>query len=479
MYLEPWHADIEDFLRMKRNQGKEEGKARDLFYALWIPDLFMQRVRNDESWTLFNPSTAPGLASVWGEEFEKLYAQYEKEGRGVQTIKAQELWKQVATSQIETGTPYIMFKDACNRKSNQQNLGTIQCSNLCTEIVQYTSKEEVAVCNLASISLPSFLLEGGGYDWVGLRRAAKVLTRNLNKLIDKNYYPIPEARNSNMKHRPIGVGVQGLADVFAANGWAFDSPEARDMDKKIFEHIYHGCLDASCQLAEKLGPYESYPGSPFSKGILQMDMWPGTTCTLDWTLLRERIARFGVRNSLLTTVMPTASTSQILGNNECIEAFTSNIYARKTLAGDFFVVNKWLVRDLEKLGMWTKATQDAIIANGGSVQNVTGIPDHIKLIYRTVWEIPQKHIVEMAATRAPFIDQSQSLNIHMTNASFAKFSSLHQAVWSLGLKGTYYLRTQTIAKPIQFTVSKDKAELTEFPDTKRARVDEDCMMCSG
>lgn len=464
VYLEPWHADVEDFLRMKRNQGKEDMKARDLFYGLWIPDLFMRRMVDDGMWTLFSPDRAPGLHLVWGEAFDALYEKYEKEGRGARRIRAQDLWRQISATQIETGTPYIMFKDAANRTSNHQHLGTIQCSNLCTEIIQYTNEDEVAVCNLASISVSSFAREGEPYDFEGLAHAARVLTRNLNKIIDNNYYPVPEAKRSNMRHRPIGVGVQGLADAFACMGWEFDGPQARDLNRKIFETIYYACLDASCALAERDGTYESYVGSPFSKGKLQMDMGWKTECALDWTLLRERIAKHGTRNSLLTTVMPTASTSQILGNNECVEAFTSNLYARKTLAGNFFVVNKWLVRDLERLGLWNKTMQDKIIASEGSVQGMQEIPERLRRVYRTAYEIPQRSVVEMAAERAPFIDQSQSLNIYMQDASFRKFTSLHHTIWKLGLIGSYYLRCSAIAKPIAFTVSAAKDE---------------CLMCSA
>lgn len=472
VYLEPWHADIFDFLPMKRNQGKEELKARDLFYAMWIPDLFMRRVEADKEWTLFCPNKAPGLADVYGKEFDELYERYESQGLGNRSVSARDLWKEIMVTQIETGTPYVMFKDACNSKSNQKNLGTTRCSNLCTEIVQYTSKDEVAVCNLASISLPAFL--GEDFDHQELHRVCGVIVRNLNRIIDANWYPVPEARRSNERHRPIGVGVQGLADLFAAKGYPFDSEEARALNVSIFETILHGCLQASVELAEIDGPYETFPGSPASQGILQFDMWPGTkpSSRWDWDTLRQRIVTSGLRNSLLTTVMPTASTAQILGNNESIEAFTSNLYARKTLAGDFFVVNKWLVRDLEKVGLWDAKMRESIMRRDGSIQGIPGIPDKLKAVYRTVWEIPQRHIVEMAAARGPYIDQSQSLNIHMVDAAPAKVSSMHFAVWKSGLKGTYYLRTQTKTKPIAFTIPQEQ-------EVQKPQEEEECTMCSS
>jgi ribonucleoside-diphosphate reductase alpha subunit len=473
IYLEPWHADIEDFLRMKLNTTKEEMAAQDLFYAVWMNDLFMRRMMADEEWTLFSPDSAPGLSSVWGEEFERLYLKYENEGRGVKKIKATDLWKMMYTAQIETGVPYMQFKDAANRTSNQQHLGTIQSSNLCTEIIQYTSPDEVAVCNLASICLPAFMNPVTfEMDYEALAQAARVVTRNLNKIIDLNYYPVPEARNSNQRHRPIGVGVQGLADVFLAQGLPFDSPKARDVNKKIFEVIYYGCLDASCELAEKFGTYSTYKGSPFSKGILQMDMWPNTQCELDWTSLRQRIQKYGTRNSLLTAPMPTASTSQICGNNECIEAYTSNVFTRKTIAGSFVVVNKWLIRDLEKLGLWNAETKNHIISNRGSVQNIAYIPDHLKKIHRTAFEISQRSVVEMARDRAPFIDQSQSLNIYLQDPTFAKFTALHTTIWKLGLIGSYYFTREMKFNPAQFSVQ----------NTKKATVTEEeegCLVCSA
>ncbi len=485
IYIEPWHADIEDFLRLKRNQVKEEFSAKNLFYGLWVCDLFMKRLKADGQWTLFSPDKAPGLHLVWGEEFEALYEKYEREGLGEKTMKAADLFHQIYTTQIETGTPYFCFKDAVNRTSNHQHLGTIGCMNLCTEIAQFTSKDEVAVCNLASISLPAFCGENG-YDWAGLRKAAKVLTRNLNKVIDLNFYPVPEARNSNMRHRPIGVGVQGLADVFAFYKMSFDSPEARDLDARIFENIYYACLEASCELAQKYGKYESYEGSPFSKGILQMDMWPKaaeepsnkrrriSAHELDWPKLRADIAAHGTRNSLLTALMPTASTSQILGNTECFEAFNSNIYSRKTLAGDFFVVNKWLVRDLEGLGLWTKATRDKIIADGGSVQGLDNVPAEVRERYRTVWEIKQKSVLEMARRRAPFVDQSQSLNIHMADPTYQKFLGMCVSAHEMGLLNMYYLRTQSIVKPIQF--SQVNGNTKSVPEREE---EEECLTCSA
>lgn len=448
---------------MKQNQRKEEFKTRDLFLGLWTPDLFWKRLEADGDWTLFSPDTAPGLHLVWGDAFEALYEKYEAEGRGVKKMKAMDLFKQIHVAAYETGAPYINFKDSSNRRSNQQHLGTITNSNLCTEILQYSSNDEVAVCNLASISLPSFTRDGDweAYDWDGLMTTAKIVTRNLNKIIDVNYYPVPEARHSNMRHRPIGLGMQGLADVFAVYGLPFDSPEARKMSKWIAETIYYGAVDASCELAEKDGAYGSYLGSPFSKGILQFDMWPDVELHLDWTGLKARIAKYGMRNSLLTTVMPTASTSQILGNNEACEAFSNNIYSRRTIAGEFIVVNKWLVRDLEKLGMWTKTVSDAIIADGGSVQGIPGIPDRLKQVYRTVWEIKQKSILDMNADRAPFIDQSQSQNIFMPDDSLRKFMSLCMHAWKMGIKTLYYIRVKQNVMPQQFSLENEKVEVKE------------------
>ena len=456
IYLEPWHADVFEFIDLRKNHGKEEIRARDLFYALWIPDLFMKRVEANAEWTLFCPNEAPGLADVYGDEFEALYERYEKENRGKSTVKAQKLWYAILEAQTETGNPFMLYKDSCNRKSNQKNLGTIKCSNLCTEIVEYSSPDEVAVCNLASIALPAFVEKDGIYNFERLHHVAKVITRNLNKIIDINYYPVPEARKSNMRHRPIGVGVQGLADAFLALRLPFDSPEARLLNIQIFETIYHAALEASCELAKELGTYETYAGSPTSEGILQYDMWNVVPSNLwDWDTLKEDIAKHGLRNSLLVAPMPTASTSQILGNNECFEPYTSNIYTRRVLAGEFQVVNPWLLKDLVELGLWSDGMRNRIIASNGSIQNIPNIPDELKALYRTVWEISQKSIIDMAADRGAFIDQSQSLNIHIKEPSFGKITSMHFWGWKKGLKtGMYYLRTQAAAAPIQFTVDQ-------------------------
>ena len=474
IYLEPWHADVFDFLDLRKNHGKEERRARDLFYALWIPDLFMKRVQEDGTWSLMCPHECPGLADCWGEDFERLYETYERLGKVRKTVPAQKLWYAILDAQIETGTPYILYKDACNRKSNQKNLGTIKCSNLCTEIVEYSSPDEVAVCNLASLALPVFVtgrraslqkeevstVEGGCfYDFERLHSVVKVVTRNLNRIIDVNFYPVPEAKKSNMRHRPIGLGVQGLADTFMKLRLPFDSPEARKLNLQIFETIYHAALEASCELAQRDGPYETYQGSPMSQGILQPDMWNVTPTDLwDWKALREKIAQHGVRNSLLVAPMPTASTSQILGFNECFEPYTSNIYTRRVLAGEFQVVNPHLLKDLSDLGLWNESMRNRIIADGGSVQKIPSIPAELKAIYRTVWEIPQRAIVDMAADRGAFIDQSQSLNIHIAEPNYAKLTSMHFYGWKLGLKtGMYYLRTRPAADAIQFTV--DQASL--------------------
>lgn len=459
MYLEPWHADVFDFLDLKKNHGKEEQRARDLFYALWIPDLFMKRVESDGVWSLMCPNECPGLHEVWGEEFEKLYEGYEKEGRAKKTIKAQQLWYAIIESQIETGTPYMLYKDACNRKSNQQNLGTIKCSNLCTEIVEYSSPDEVAVCNLASIAVNSFVdKENRTYDFEQLKQVAKVAAKNLNKIIEVNYYPVIEARNSNMRHRPIGIGVQGLADTYILMRMPFESEEACMLNKQIFETLYYGALEASCELAAKDGPYSTYEGSPVSKGQLQYDMWGVTPTNLhDWAALKAKIAKHGVRNSLLLAPMPTASTAQILGNNESVEAYTSNIYSRRVLSGEFQVVNQHLLRDLTELDVWSEDLKNEIISANGSVQNIAIIPDNIKELYKTVWEISQKVVLKQAADRGAFIDQSQSLNVHIADPNFGKMSSMHFYGWKLGLKtGMYYLRTKPAAQAIQFTVDKSK-----------------------
>jgi ribonucleoside-diphosphate reductase alpha chain len=456
IYIEPWHADIFDFLDLRKNHGKEEQRARDLFYALWTPDLFMQRVEENGDWTLMCPHECPGLSDTHGKKFEKLYKKYESEGKGRKTIKAQELWFKILESQIETGTPYMLYKDAANEKSNQKNLGTIKSSNLCTEIIEYTSPDEVAVCNLASIALPKFVI-GGKFDFEKLFKVTYRVTRNLDKVIDANYYPVPEARNSNMRHRPIGIGVQGLADAFILMRQAFESEEARQLNKDIFETIYYAALTASKDLAIEKGPYESYKGSPVSQGILQFDMWSvKPSDRWEWDLLREEIKKNGVRNSLLLAPMPTASTAQILGNNECFEPYTSNIYTRRVLSGEFIIVNKHLLRDLVKLGIWDDRLKNKLMASNGSIQNIDEIPDNIKNLYKTAWEISQKVLLDMAADRGAFIDQSQSLNIFMENANFAKLTSMHFYGWKAGLKtGMYYLRTKSATDAIKFTLDKE------------------------
>ena len=455
IYLEPWHSDIFDFLELKKNHGKEELRARDLFYALWIPDLFMKRVEENGTWSLFCPNEAPGLAECYGYEFEQLYEKYEAEGRARKTVKAQELWFAILESQIETGTPYMLYKDACNEKSNQKNLGTIKSSNLCTEIVEYTAPDEIAVCNLASIALPRFINKGK-FDHQKLFEITYVVTKNLNRIIDINYYPVEEARRSNMRHRPIGIGVQGLADAFIMLQMAFDSDEARQLNRDIFETIYYASLTASKDLAKEFGPYETYAGSPVSQGIFQFDMWGVTpSSNWEWDVLREEVKQYGVRNSLLLAPMPTASTSQILGNNECIEPYTSNIYTRRVLSGEFVVVNKHLLKDLVRLGIWNDNLKNKIIMANGSIQDIDEIPQNIKEIYKTVWEIKQRNLIDMAADRGAFIDQSQSLNLFIQDANFAKLTSMHFYAWKKGLKtGMYYLRTKAAADAIKFTVEK-------------------------
>jgi ribonucleoside-diphosphate reductase alpha chain len=455
VYLEPWHADVFEFLELKKNHGKEELRARDLFYALWIPDLFMKRVEEDGMWSLFCPNEAPGLADCYGTKFEELYTRYEREGRARKTVKAQELWFAVLESQIETGTPYILYKDACNEKSNQKNLGTIKSSNLCTEIVEYTAPDEVAVCNLASIALPRFV-NNGSFDFERLYDITKVITRNLNKIIDINYYPIEEARRSNMRHRPIGLGVQGLADTFIMLRMPFDSDEARMLNRDIFETIYFAAMTASMEEAKLYGPYETFQGSPTSQGIFQFDMWNVTpTRRWDWNSLKRDVMHYGIRNSLLLAPMPTASTSQILGNNECFEPYTSNIYSRRVLSGEFTIVNKHLLKDLVKAGLWNESMKSKIIASNGSVQNIPEIPEHLKEIYKTVWEIKQRSIIDMAADRGAYIDQSQSLNIFISDPNFAKLTSMHFYAWKKGLKtGMYYLRSKSAADAIKFTVDQ-------------------------
>ncbi len=457
VYLEPWHADIYDFLDIRKNHGKEEMRARDLFTALWIPDLFMKRVEEEGMWSLMCPNESPGLSDCHSEEFVKLYTKYEEEGRFRRQVKARELWASIIEAQIETGNPYMLFKDAANSKSNQQNLGTIKSSNLCTEIIEYTSADEVAVCNLASIALPRFVDEkAGSFDHNKLFEITYQATINLNKIIDRNYYPVPEARNSNMRHRPIGLGVQGLADAFILMRYPFESDEARALNSEIFETIYFAALTASKDLAKVDGAYETYPGSPISKGVFQHDMWNvKPSPRWEWEVLKEEILKFGVRNSLLLAPMPTASTSQILGNNECFEPYTSNIYTRRVLSGEFVVVNKHLLRDLVKLGIWNDGLKNKIIAANGSVQGIPEIPANIKELYKTVWEIKQRTIIDMAADRGAFIDQSQSLNLFIQDANFAKMSSAHFYAWKKGLKtGMYYLRTKAAADAIKFTVDQ-------------------------
>ncbi|QLL32336.1 hypothetical protein HG536_0C05050 [Torulaspora globosa] len=465
LYLEPWHADIFDFIDIRKNHGKEEIRARDLFPALWVPDLFMKRVQANGEWTLFSPSEAPGLADVYGDEFEALYERYVAEGRGRKTIKAQKLWYAILEAQTETGTPFVIYKDACNNKSNQKNLGTIKSSNLCCEIVEYSAPDETAVCNLASIALPSCVQvsEDGKTQWYNfakLHEIAKVITRNLNKVIDRNYYPVPEAKNSNMRHRPIALGVNGLADTFMMLRIPFESQEAKELNIQIFETMYHAALEASCELAKKDGPYQTYEGSPVSQGILQYDMWNVKPSDLwDWDSLKADIKKYGIRNSLLLAPMPTASTSQILGYNECFEPFTSNMYSRRVLSGEFQIVNPYLLRDLVDLGIWDESMKQRIITDNGSIQNVPNIPQELKDLYKTVWEISQKHIIDMAADRSAFIDQSHSLNIHIRAPTMGKLTSMHFYGWKKGLKtGMYYLRTQAASAAIQFTIDKSVAE---------------------
>lgn len=464
IYLEPWHADIFAFLDLRKNHGNESDRARDLFYALWVPDLFMKRVKENGTWSLMCPNECPGLPDCFGDEFERLYEKYEAEGRVRETVKAQQLWFAILDAQVETGTPYMLFKDACNRKSNQQNLGTIKCSNLCTEIVEYTAPDETAVCNLASISLSKLVTAGtlggqpGSFDFAKLEQVTQIVTRNLNKIIDRNFYPVEEARNSNLRHRPIGIGVQGLADCFQLLRIPFDSEQARQLNKDIFETIYFGACSASCELARVEGPYSSYAGSPASQGKLQFDLWGIKPSTRhDWAALKDKIAQYGMRNSLLVAPMPTASTAQILGNNESTEPFTSNMYNRRVLAGEFTVVNKHLLRDLTARGLWTQPVRNRIMADNGSIQNVPEIPQEVRDIYKTVWEIPQKVILDMAADRAPFICQSQSLNVHIAEPNSKKLTSMHFYAWQKGLKtGMYYLRTRPKADAIKFTVNQEQ-----------------------
>jgi ribonucleoside-diphosphate reductase alpha chain len=470
IYLEPWHADVFDFLDLKKNTGKEESRARDLFYALWIPDLFMKRVEEDSTWTLMCPNECPGLYDTYGADFEALYHKYESEGKGRKTIKARELWHKVLEAQIETGTPYMLYKDACNAKSNQKNLGVIRSSNLCTEILEYTAPDEVAVCNLASIALPRFI-EDGQFNHQMLYEVTYKVTKNLNKVIDRNYYPVAEARNSNMRHRPVGLGVQGLADAFIALRYPFTSNEARQMNKDIFETIYFAALKSSCDLAKLDGKYESYEGSPISKGEFQFNLWGVSEDALsgrwDWKALRQEIAEHGVRNSLLVAPMPTASTSQILGNNECFEPYTTNIYTRRVLSGEFIVVNKHLLLDLVKLGLWNDEMKNAIMASNGSVQSIDAIPDNIKELYKTVWEMSMRDIIDMAADRGLFIDQSQSLNLFVEAPNMGKLTSMHFHAWKKGLKtGMYYLRTKAASAAIKFTVTTKAEEAPQVQEVE-------------
>jgi ribonucleoside-diphosphate reductase alpha chain len=490
IYIEPWHADVFDFLDLKKNHGKEEQRARDLFYALWIPDLFMKRVKENGDWTLMCPHECPGLSDTHSAEFEALYTKYEQEGKGRKTIKAQDLWFKILESQIETGTPYMLYKDAANSKSNQQNLGTIKSSNLCTEIIEYTAPDEVAVCNLASLALPKFVTEEGTFDHDKLFEVTYQATLNLNRIIDNNFYPVEEARNSNMRHRPIGLGVQGLADAFIMLGLPFESEEARALNREVFETIYFASMTASKDLAKVDGPYQTIKGSPVSKGIFQFDMWGVTpTSRWEWDILKSEVKKHGVRNSLLLAPMPTASTAQILGNNECFEPYTSNIYTRRVLSGEFIIVNKHLLKDLVREGLWNKDMRQKIMAANGSIQNIQDIPQRLKDLYKTAWEISQKAIIEQAADRGAYICQSQSLNIFMENANFGKLTSMHFYGWEKGLKtGMYYLRTKAATDAIKFTVDKT---VTEEP--KAANIVEDqqaaiacslddpdgCEMCSG
>ena len=514
IYVEPWHADIMDFLDLKKNHGKEEMRARDLFYAMWIPDLFMKRVEADGNWTLMCPNECPGLSEAYGDGFEKLYSDYEAQGKGRKTIKAREIWEKILESQIETGTPYMLYKDAANRKSNQKNLGTIKSSNLCTEILEYTSSDEVAVCNLASIALPMFVKDGN-FDHKELFRVTKRVTRNLNKVIDRNYYPVPEAENSNKRHRPVGLGVQGLADTFIKLRMPFTSDEAKQLNQDIFETLYYAALSASVEMAKEEGPYSTYEGSPVSKGEFQHNMWgikdEELSGNWDWDKLRKGVKKHGVRNSLLVAPMPTASTSQILGNNECFEPYTSNIYTRRVLSGEFIVVNKHLLEDLVELGLWTEELKQELMRANGSVQHIEGIPDDIKALYKTVWEMSMKDIIDMARHRGYFIDQSQSLNLFLEGANFAKLTSMHFYAWKSGLKtGMYYLRTKSAVDAIKFTLDNAKktepvseqvssastlaasakeapvavepltpSELKEMLERSRSAEDDDCLMCGS
>lgn len=490
IYIEPWHADIEDFLKLKLNTGTEEERCRDLFYALWVSDLFMERVEAAQPWTLFCPTEAPGLADCHGDAFRELYERYEREGRGRRQVDAQKLWFKVLDSQIETGTPYILYKDAANVKSNQQNLGTIKSSNLCTEIIEYSSPEETAVCNLASLALPTFAnAQTRTFNFNKLREVTRTVVRNLNRVIDINYYPTPETRTSNMRHRPIGLGVQGLADVFAMMRVPWETDKARDFNQRLFEHIYYAAVDASISLAEEQGTYETYAGSPASKGQLQYDLWGVTPLTqkdgtLDWAALKARLAKHGLRNSLLLAPMPTASTSQILGFNECFEPFTSNIYARRTLSGEFVVMNRYLFRDLQRLGIWSEDLKQQIIARNGSIQGINEIPASIQTLYKTSWELKQRTLIDLAAQRGAFICQSQSMNLFVADPTYAKLTSMHFHAWRQGLKtGIYYLRTKAPAMAQKFTVDPELEREAAVSERERQRREEQssegCTMCSA
>ena len=494
VYLEPWHADVFEFLDLRKNHGKEEMRARDLFLALWICDLFMKRVEANEDWSLFCPHEAPGLHECWGKEFESLYVKYEQEGRARKTVKAQELWFAILDAQVETGTPYLLYKDAANGKSNQQNLGTIKSSNLCTEILEYTSADEIAVCNLASLALPRYITNGV-FDHEKLYEVTYQVTLNLNKIIDHNYYPVDEARNSNLRHRPVGLGVQGLADAFILLRLPFESEEAQQLNKEIFETIYFAAMTASKDLAIKDGAYESFKGSPLSKGQFQFDLWGVSPASnrWDWENLRLDVMNHGVRNSLLVAPMPTASTSQILGNNECFEPYTSNIYTRRVLSGEFIVVNKHLLKDLVNLGLWNTDMKNKIITANGSIQDIAEIPIEIKALYKTVWEIKMRNIIDMAADRGAYICQSQSLNLFINSPNSSKLTSMHFYAWKKGLKtGMYYLRTQAASQAVKFTVENQagknmepvipgeiEAVLDEIPDGPVCSMEEGCISCSG
>jgi ribonucleoside-diphosphate reductase alpha chain len=489
IYLEPWHADVEDFLKLKLNTGSEEERCRDLFYALWIPDLFMERVEKNEPWTLFCPSEAPGLSDVHGEEFRALYLRYESEGRGRKQIDAQKLWFKVLDAQIETGTPYLLYKDAANKKSNQKNLGTIKSSNLCSEIIEYSAEDETAVCNLASLALPTYI-ENRVFNYAKLRQVVKVAIKNLNRVIDINFYPTPETRNSNMRHRPTGLGIQGLADVFALLRVSWESDKAADLNQRIFEHIYYAAVESSAEIAAVDGPYSTYEGSPMSQGLFQYDLWDITPLTdldgtLDWAALKEKVKVTGVRNALLLAPMPTASTSQILGFNECMEPFTSNIYTRRTLAGEFIIINKYLMGDLKKLGLWSDMMKQQIIAQNGSVQGIEQIPESVQLLYKTSWEIKQKTLIDMAAARGAFVCQSQSMNLFMADPNYAKLTSMHFYSWKKGLKtGIYYLRTRAPVMAQKFTIDPELQKAAAKSEQTRAirescKDAEECTMCGS